>query len=303
MRPLLLVLLATFVLFACTEPGPQKVVAPETTAVCSGDCVRGHFSPDGGTVAFTGAKYRGLSLHSLRDGVTTPLSTADGAGIGPVFSPDGAAIAFRERYGTADGTRERIVTVKVADRSRSVEAEDLTGTPPLFWNDLLRAFDPATLRPVLFHGTDTKAEAALPAALTTERGVQILPTPDAKPVTLAAGTHSPIVSPDGRWVAYIKGNAVRLYDLASGTDRRLADGSHPVWMPDGRGLIIAATRDDGRDIVGSTLHLVSLDGTARRIVTAPGAIPLYPDVTADGARILYTDHATGRILVQPLVLD
>lgn len=303
MRPLLLVLLATFVLFACTEPGPQKVAAPETTAVCAEDCVRGHFSPDGALVAYTGAKYRGLSLHSLRDGSTTPLSTADGAGIGPVWAPDGTAIAFRERYDTADGTRERIVTVKVADRSRSVEAEGLTGTMPLFWRGALTAVRPDTLRPTLFHGTDAKVNRALPAALTTEQGVKILPTPDAKPVILAAGTHSPIVSPDGRWVAYIKGDAVRLYDLASGSDRRLTDGSHPVWMPDGRGLIVATTRDDGRDIAAATLYLVSLNGTARRIVTPPEAVPLYPDVTADGARILYTDHATGRILVQSLVLE
>ncbi|HNT28530.1 MAG TPA: hypothetical protein PKH10_10175 [bacterium] len=302
MRPLL-VPLAVLVLFACTEQGPQKIAAPETTAVCAGDCVRGQFSPDGATVAYTGAKYRGLSLHSLRDGKTTLLSDVGGAGIGPVFSPDGAAVAFRERYDTADGTRERIVTVKVADLSRSVEADGLTVTMPLFWRGALTAVSPDTLRPTIFHGTDAKASAALPTAVTTANGVRILPAPDAKPVTLAAGGHTPTVSPDGRWVAYIKGNAVRLYDLASGSDRRLADGSHPVWMPDGRGLIVAATRDDGRDIVGATLSLVSLDGAARRIMTPSEAVPLYPDVTADGARILYTDHATGRILVQSLVLE
>ncbi|HSA32220.1 MAG TPA: hypothetical protein P5077_00680 [bacterium] len=306
MRPLL-VLLAVFVLFACTE-APQstaaKIAAPETTAVCEGDLVRGLFSPDGAAVACTGAKYRGLSLHFLRDGKKAVLSTAEGAGIAPAWSPDGANIAFRERYDTADGVRERIVTVKAADLSRAVEADGLTVTMPLFWRGALTAIRPDTLRPTLFHGPDASTRiAALPTAVTTPAGVKILPAPDAKPVALAAGSHSPIVSPDGRWVSYIEGNAVRLYDLASGSDRRLTGGSHPVWMPNGRGLVVAVTRDDGRDIAAATLYLVSLDGAARRIVTAPGAIPLYPDVTADGARILYTDHATGRILVQSLVTE
>jgi Tol biopolymer transport system component len=120
---------------------------------------------------------------------------------------------------------------------------------------------------------------------------------------LPAGGHSPRVSPDGRFIAYIRGNDVRLHEKGSGVDRPLIAGSQPAWLPDSSAVIVAVTRDDGRDILASRLYLVSLDGMKKPLRSVPGAIPLYPDVASDGVRLLYTDHASGRILVHTLEME
>lgn len=230
----LFIVAAVLLLFACTAEGPQETVAAEAKAVCSGDCVRGWFSPDGTTVAYTGPKYRGLSHYTLSDGTATVVSTAEGAGLAPVWPAVGAAAKI--------------------------------------------------------------------VAETTDNGVRVIPAPGAPARMLEPGSHSPRVSPDGRWVAFIKGNEIKVYDLAGGAVTRIAEGSQPAWMPDSRALIIAVTRDDGRDIIASQLFLVTLEGKRILVPTTPGTIPLYPDVSADGTKILYTEHATGRILMQALVL-
>ena len=105
-------------------------------------------------------------------------------------------------------------------------------------------------------------------------------------------------SPDGKRVAYIRGNDVRVYDLSTGEDRALLAGSQAAWMPDSRRIVVAVTRDDGRDTISSKLYLVSLDGAKQAVRTVPDSIPLYPDIA--GKRLLYTDHASGRILVHSL---
>lgn len=231
---MLFIAAAALALFACTGEGSQETVTAAAKVLCSGDCVRGWFSPDGGTVAFTGPKYRGLSHYALHGGAVKVVSTAEGAGLAPAWPPTGAAAKI--------------------------------------------------------------------VAETTAEGVRIVPAPGAPARMLGPGSHSPRVSPDGRWVAFIKGNEIKVYDLTGGAITRIAEGSQPAWMPDSRGMIIAVTRDDGRDITASRLYLVTLEGKRSLVPTAPGTIPLYPDVAADGEKILYTEHATGRILMQALVL-
>jgi len=224
-------ILAVGILFACNEQRLSNATVEEVTTVTevgAGDCLRGWFLPDGATVAFTGAKYRGLSHYSLGDRTVKVISTAEGTGFIPAWP----------------------------------------------------------------------APAGGPTAVMGERGVRIVPAPGATPVALADGSHSPRLSPDGKRVAYILGNDVRVYDLVTGADRALIAGSQPAWMPDGTALVVAVTRDDGRDVTASKLYLVALDGTKRPVRTVPGAIPLYPDVA--GQRLLYTDHASGRILVHSL---
>jgi hypothetical protein len=95
---------AALLLFACSGGGSPQTTAPEATAVCSGDCVRGWFSPDGGTVAFTGAKYRGLSHYALNNGAVTVVSTAEGAGLAPAWPLTGAPAKIVAET-TADGVR------------------------------------------------------------------------------------------------------------------------------------------------------------------------------------------------------
>jgi dipeptidyl aminopeptidase/acylaminoacyl peptidase len=112
----------------------------------------------------------------------------------------------------------------------------------------------------------------------------------------------PRVSPDGRWVAYVRvtvdrpGNryrrAIWLAPADGGPPRRLTAGARsdtsPRWSPDGRRLAFVSTRD------GDTpqLYLIAIDGgEARRLTRMPqGASE--PAWSADGARIAFLSRAS-----------
>jgi serine/threonine-protein kinase len=119
--------------------------------------------------------------------------------------------------------------------------------------------------------------------------------------------HLPVWSPDGHWIAFVRGNrqslepgfyfgnvgksAVWLVRSSGGepipvTDDRSSSTS-PAWLPDGRALLFVSDRDGGRDI-----HLARLSETGRRASTStrlttglnPWAISLSPD----GRHLVYS---------------
>ncbi len=115
-------------------------------------------------------------------------------------------------------------------------------------------------------------------------------------------------SPDGRWIAYVAGNAQFLYGVRSqlgnlapsavrvvpaegGTPVEVAGGPSlnlsPVWLPHGRALLFVSSQDGGRDIyrvaLGSDGHPAA---PARRLTTGLDAVTV--SVTPGGRRLAYS---------------
>ena len=114
---------------------------------------------------------------------------------------------------------------------------------------------------------------------------------------------SPAVSPDGRWVAYVRETVSTPYraprvtlgvvPLDGGAARELATDwdrwpQDPVWLPDSSGLLVVAD-DDGR----APVFRIGLDSTVTR-VTADDAAYTDVCVSPDGARAyaLRSSYAT-----------
>ena len=136
-------------------------------------------------------------------------------------------------------------------------------------------------------------EGGVPLALTERNG------PD----------HSPAVSPDGEWIAYLGfDDRVQTYQVTGlylmrrdGSDRRLISGeldraaADPVWDSDGRGIFFSY-HDRGRTKVGRA----TLDGTIETLVENLGGTSLgrpYPGGSfsvADDGTLAFTSTTTSR---------
>ncbi|MGH9176725.1 MAG: TolB family protein, partial [Vicinamibacterales bacterium] len=137
--------------------------------------------------------------------------------------------------------------------------------------------------------------------------------------------YNPVWSPDGRWVAFLRGDParplgrsdreVRLIAPLGGPERKLADvrvqeiADNPVylaWCPDSTCLIVTATLGEGKP---DALFVVSLDTGDKRQLTNPEAPVLAdtnPALSPDGASLLFlrtTTWGVGELHVLPVRSD
>ena len=149
-----------------------------------------------------------------------------------------------------------------------------------------------------------------------ERGGRILAArPDGTARTVLAQGSDPAVSPDAARVAFVRGDATFVLDIAARRTTRASPGTEPAYSPSGRlatvvggrivvdGVALAEGRSpawapDGRSIVFASdragtwdLWRVPAAGGEPERLTAEAGDELLPAVSPDGARIAF---ATGR---------
>jgi Tol biopolymer transport system component len=240
-------------------------------------------APDGQRVAFT---RRGDIAHDVwvSDLATKRLTRVTfGGGRTPVWSPDGAQIAFR---------RDDTVYRKAADGT-GVETPVWKGSGLMSVNDWS-----GDGRFLLL--TRWNAEAGLEG-----RGVWLLESPmaqpeDREPVFLESGLHPQFVPGDGppRWVSYENGDVLvrSMPGLPQARVQITSDGANGSrWRRDGREVFFSSPR------YGSLMSLAvdapsdlarrvptSLFPMPRAIATAIGQYGLGYDVTSTGDRFLAT---------------
>ncbi|MHC4860199.1 MAG: TolB family protein [Planctomycetota bacterium] len=97
----------------------------------------------------------------------------------------------------------------------------------------------------------------------------------------------PRLSPDGATLAWVEDGQVLLLDTASGDTESLATrptgpARGVAWTPDGLALVVAAGPPDE-----VSLLLLPLDSERARLIGSPGEGGLDPDVSPDGARVVF----------------
>lgn len=137
--------------------------------------------------------------------------------------------------------------------------------------------------------------------------------------TDAATDESPVWSPDGRWIAFLRflphrKSGVFLIPALGGPERKIAEvaarpsvtGPFLTWTPDGRNLIASDQEAPGRP---HGLFLFAIDSGERRRLTTPPptyAGDLAPAITADGRRLAfvrYRDVTVSDLWLQELSAD
>ena len=231
-------------------------------------------SADGAAVVF---------IHDLARGASNPL-TFEGWSVNPLWSPDGRSVVF--------------TSIEEDDFGLFRKAADGTGgTEPL------TAAANMQMASAWVSGTDTLLVTQ--AASMTDADIHRLPLGgDGGPQPLIA-TDSievlPVVSPDGRWIAYQSNESgrwavyVRPYPNVEDGKWQVSEGTgfSPVWSPDGRELFFLASGPDGRGMMAMEYagDPTFIPSRPRRLFTLPnrtdvGGILRQWDVAPDGRRFL-----------------
>ena len=198
--------------------------------------------------------------------------------------PDPVAQARARLAGLAGGSGVQAATGMIAKQVWSGPEVDLQGRPSL---------DGRYLTYVDWTSTRTGNVAVRDLTTGTNRRLTDAQDP-------AEGfAEYPVLSPDGRTVAYTWDSSVRLIGVDGSRPRVLAPrrgGEYPydlAWSPDGR-LLAAAVTDYGTDRTSYLALISAADGTTTRLKSTSWHSPAVGGFSRDGKILLYdVDNAKG----------
>jgi eukaryotic-like serine/threonine-protein kinase len=109
---------------------------------------------------------------------------------------------------------------------------------------------------------------------------------ETRPLAATEGATTPFFSPDGRWIGFYGGGALKKMSLAGGVPLTIAD-TPPVWSASWAGdrIVFATT------LAASGLWTVPADGGEPQPLTMPGPDDSqhgYPQILPDGAHVLFS---------------
>jgi Tol biopolymer transport system component len=270
--------------------GSDSVKKPVTLVSPGGAEAYPSFSPDGKRLVYSVrlAKDQGFHLfvRNLPMGERRQLTGAAGSDIAPVWSPDGASVAFLR---VEDGRGECMVVPaaggaerKVADCAAAAEMEQ--PPPAVAWTP-----DAQSLVVAIAGENQLPAIALVPAAGGAPKTLT-------NPPQGTQGDSTPAVSPDGKTAAFVRTSSAEdadifTCDLSGGNLQRLTFDGRAVrgiaWTPDGSHLVYAGYR------MGSwrLWRLPATGGSPRDLGFARNGAQ-YPAVARAGGRLAYTDSPT-----------
>jgi Tol biopolymer transport system component len=278
------------------------------------------FSPDGGTLAVARAGLADIDLVDLQTGAVRSLvSDTPGAGWRFAFSPDSAALIYRDRQNTlrrawlADG---RVETLVSADARLGFPAFASDGELHVSLGGALTRVPSGSAAPrsasperqVAHDGLLTVTATAAPIAAGWD-GKEIfvvdLPTGARRTLLSGRGFFDVELAADGTLalVTESRGAEGHLWIVPTngGAPRDLGVGYHGCLTHDARTVVFLLQENDGQQFTASDLWARPVNGgPAVRLTDTPDVLEIVPTLSSDGDLLAYVDDATGRVHVARL---
>jgi Tol biopolymer transport system component len=247
------------------------------------------FSADGKRVAYSarGAS-KGEAFHvfvrALPGGAPMQLTNGESSDIGPAWSPDGARLAFLR---IAEGRTEYISIPSDGGAERKVA--EFGGAPADAGQPLPAVSWTRDGRSLAVVETGEKQLPAIALVSLADGAVRRI----TQPPEGSEGDSTPVVSPDGNTLAFVRGTGpdgadIYLCDLSGGNLRRLTFDDRAIrgiaWMPDGQEVVYASSRAGAW-----RLWRVPAYGGSPRDIAIAGGQAHFPAVAPQGRRLAYTD--------------
>jgi Tol biopolymer transport system component len=246
------------------------------------------FSPDGQRVAYSVrgvGKGDAFHIYVRAAGADTPrqLTQGDANDVSPAWSPDGDRIAFLR---AEDGKVRYIIVPAGGGAERQVAEFPLAGdetrpAPAVAWTR-----DGKSL--VVVQGSDAQPPALAIVAAESGQATRIT-----NPPKDSGGDSTPVVSPDGGTLAFVRatsaeGGDVFLCDISGANPRKLTFDDRSIrgiaWTPDGHDIVYSANRV-GKwrlwrlPVYGGSPHELSIAGEAAE----------YPAIAPEGHKMAFAD--------------
>ncbi|WIM98677.1 amidohydrolase family protein [Actinoplanes oblitus] len=242
------------------------------------------WSPDGARIAFVVAGTRIDVVEVATGARTTRVTVPTGQVLhGPEWTPDGSGLVYQV---TLDGRSELW-----RDGRPEITGEEVFPFRVSFGpeGDFVYAADGALRRRAL--GAATRSEIGFSAPVTLRTPEYRKRTRDFESVRPrpVLGIGSPVLSPDGRSVAFRALNDIWTMRIGQPPRPLTRDSwwkSDPAWSPDGRLLSYSTDRGGKLDIWLRDLAT----GADRQLTALPNAAAVSGSWSADGARLAFLDQ-------------
>ena len=303
---LLLAIALALLLVSCGEDTVNSAASsPEDTLVTEMSCAASQFSPDSRYIAWGGEKFKGLFVKDLVSETVTKISDADGAGWKFSWAPDSSGIAFRESITSGSDQFFRI-----QKRSLNKNVNELIGEfenavwPPL-WRDSIYSVDTVKISNIslAIKPSLSLKTSVIPLkynAFTSSNRVSLIKINDGSLINFNEGTHSPAISPDGRHLLYIELDTIKIYDTVSASTVTIGRGSSASWAGNSK-IVYTITADNGQNVTYSEVRVFDIKDNKFNVITVDSdKIPLFPAISSDGSKLIYTDNVSGHLFIRNL---